>query len=97
MYGFTESLVTSLFNEIDLLTNRIRNIKQCFINTSNSQLKKRLINENTILIKRVNEISKIAELLNKKSIEKISLSGLLVEKSKRTLSETYSEKNLFYL
>ena len=97
MYGFTESLVTSLFNEIDLLTNRIRNIKQCFINTSNSQLKKRLINENTILIKRVNEISKIAILLNKKSIDKISLSGLLVEKSKRTLSETYSEKNLFYL
>ena len=97
MYGFTESLVTSLFNEIDLLTNRIRNIKQCFTNTSNSQLKERLINENTILIKRVNEISKIAELLNKKSIEKISLSGLLVEKSKRTLSETYSEKNLFYL
>ena len=97
MYGSTESLVTSLFNEIDLLTNRIRNIKQCFINTSNSQLKKRLINENTILIKRVNEISKIAELLNKKSIEKISLSGLLVEKSKRTLNETYSEKNLFYL
>ena len=97
MYGSTESLVTSLFNEIDLLTNRIRNIKQCFINTSNSQLKKRLINENTILIKRVNEISEIAKLLNKKSIEKISLSGLLVEKSKRTLSETYSEKNLFYL
>ena len=97
MYGSTESLVTSLFNEIDLLTNRIRNIKQCFINTSNSQLKKRLINENTILIKRVNEISKIAILLNKKSIDKISLSGLLVEKSKRTLSETYSEKNLFYL
>ena len=97
MYGSTESLVTSLFNEIDLLTNRIRNIKQCFINTSNSQLKKRLINENTILIKRVNEISEIAKLLNNKSIDKISLSGLLVEKSKRTLSETYSEKNLFYL
>ena len=85
------------FNEIDLLTHRIRNIKQCFINTSNSQLKKRLINENRILIKRINEINKIAKLLNKKSIEKISLSGLLVEKSKRTLSETYSEKNLFYL
>ena len=83
--------------EIDILSNRLRNIKQSFKSTHNKALKERLFSENKNIFKRVNEISKIAELLNKKSNEKINFSNLLVEITKRTLNENKFESNLFFL
>ena len=83
--------------EVDVLSNRLRNIKQSFKATHNNALKERLYSENKNIYKRVNEISKIAELLNKKSYEKINFSNLLVEITKRTLNENKFESNLFFL
>jgi len=83
--------------EIDILSNRLRNIKQSFKSTHNKALKERLFTENKNIFRRVNEISKIAELLNKKSNEKINFSNLLVEITKRTLNENKFESNLFFL
>ena len=83
--------------EIDVLSNRLRNIKQSFKTTHNKALKERLFSENKSIFKRVNEIYKIAELLNKKTHEKINFSNLLVEITKRTLNENKFESNLFFL
>ena len=83
--------------EVDVLTNRLRNIRQSFKTTHNKALKERLFNENKNIFKRVNEISKIAELLNKKTNEKINFSNLLAEITKRTLNENKFESNLFFL
>jgi len=70
--------------EVYVLSNRLRNIKQSFKTTHNKALKERLFSENKNIFKRVNEISRIAELLNKKNNEKINFSKLLVEITKRT-------------
>ena len=83
--------------EVDVLSNRLRNIKQSFKTTNNKALKERLFSENKNIFKRVNEISKIDELLNKKSYEKINFSNLLFEITKRTLNENKFESNLFFL
>ena len=83
--------------EVDALSNRLRNIKQSFKTTHNKALKERLYSENKTIFKRVNEISKIAELLNKKNRGKINFSNLLVEITKRTLNENKFERNLFFL
>ena len=83
--------------EVDVLSNRIRTIKQSFKTTENKSLKERLFTENKIIFKRVNESYKIAELLNIKKDEKINFSNLLVEKTKRTLNENKFESNLFFL
>ena len=83
--------------EVDVLTNRLRNIKQSFKTTHNKGLKERLFSENKNIFKRVNEIYKIAELLNKATNEKINFSNLLIEKTKRTLIENKFESNLFFL
>ena len=91
------SLTNNLLIEVDVLSNRLRNIKQSFKTTSNTALKERLFSENQNIFKRVKEIYKIAELLNKKNNEKINFSKLLVEITKRTLSENKFESNLFFL
>ena len=83
--------------EVDFLWNRLRNIKQTYKTTHNKSLKERLFFENKNIFKRVNEISKIAELLNQKTNEKINFSNLLVEITKRTLNENKFESNLFFL
>ena len=83
--------------EVDVLTNRLRNIRQSFKTTQNKALKERLFSENKNIFKRVNEIYKIAELLNEKTNEKINFSNLLVEITKRTLNENKFESNLFFL
>ena len=93
----SESLTNNLLMEVDVLSNRLRNIKQSFKTTHNKALKERLFSENKNIFKRVNEISKIAELLNKKSNEKINFSNLLVEITKRTLNENKFESKLFFL
>ena len=93
----SQSLTSNLLMEVDVLSNRLRNIKHSFKTTSNKALKERLFSENKNIFKRVKEIYKIAELLNKKNYEKISFSKLLIEITKRTLNENKFERNLFYL
>ena len=83
--------------EVDVLSNRLRNIKQSYKTTENKALKERLFSETKNIFKRVKEIYKIAELLNKKNNEKINFSKLLIEITKRTLNENKFERNLFYL
>jgi len=83
--------------EVDVLSNRLRNIKHSFKNTNNKALKERLFFENKSIFKRVEEISKIADLLNKQAKEKINYSNLLVEITQRTLNENKFESNLFFL
>ena len=90
-------LTNNLLKEVEVLTNRLRNIKQSFKNTHNKALKERLFSENKNIFERINEISKIAELLNKKTNEKINFSNLLVEITKRSLNENKFEGNLFFL
>ena len=60
----SQSITNNLLIEVDVLTNRIINIKQSFKTTNNERLKERLFNENKSIFKRVNEIYKIAKLLN---------------------------------
>jgi len=93
----SQSVTNSLLIEVDILSNRLKNIKQSFNTTNNKALKERLFSENKNIFKRVNEIYKIAELLNKKNNEKINFSNLLIELTKRTLNESKFESNLFFL
>ena len=93
----SHSLTNNLITEVEVLSNRLRNIKQSYKSTENKALKGRLFSENKNIFKRVNEIYKIAELLNKNNTEKINFSNLLVETTKRTLHENEFESNLFFL
>ena len=93
----SQLVTNSLLIEVDILSNRLKNIKQSFKTTNNKALKERLFLENKNIFKRVNEIYTIAELLNKKNREKINFSKLLVEMSKRILNENKFESNLFFL
>ncbi len=90
------SLTNNLLMEVDVLSNRLRNIKQNYKSTENKALKVRLFSENKNIFKRVNEIYKIAEILNKNN-EKLNFSNLLFEMTKRTLNENKFESNLFFL
>ena len=92
----SQSLTNNLLMEVYFLSNRLRNIKQSYKTTENKALKGRLFTENKNILKRVNEIYKIAELLNKNN-EKINFSNLLFEITKRTLNENKFESNLFFL
>ena len=93
----SQSITNNLLMEVEILSNRLRNIKQSYKSTENKALKGRLFSENKNLFKRVNEIYKIAELLNKNSNENINFSNLLIEITKRTLYENKFESNLFFL
>ena len=93
----SESLTNNLLMEVYFLSNRLRNIKQSYKTTENKALKERLFTENKNIFKRVNEIYKIAELLNKNNTENINFSNLLIEITKRTLNENKFESNLFFL
>ena len=92
----SQSLTNNLLMEVYFLSNRLRNIKQSYKTTENKTLKGRLFIENKIIFKRVKEIYKIAELLNKNN-GKINFSNLLFEITKRTLNENKFESNLFFL
>ena len=74
----SQSLTNNLLMEVEVLSNRLRNIKQSYKSTENKALKGRLFSENKNLFKRVNEIYKIAELLNKNNTENINYSNLLL-------------------
>ena len=93
----SHSITNNLLLEVDALANRLRNIRQSFKPTENKALKERLFSENKNIYKRINEISKIAELLKTKKIEKINFSHLLVEITRRVLNENKFESNLFFL
>ena len=93
----SQSLTNNLLMEVDVLSNRLRNIKQSYKTTENKALKGRLFSENKNIFKRVNEIYKIAELLNKKNNEEYNFSKLLAETTKRALNENKFETNLFFL
>ena len=92
----SHSITNNLLIEVDVLTNRLRNIKQAFKTTHNKGLKERLLSENKNIFKRINEIYKIAEQLNKSNKEEFNFSGLLIEKTKRSLTENNFESNLFF-
>tara|TARA_A100001035_G_C27436485_1_gene343928 strand:+ start:103 stop:393 length:291 start_codon:yes stop_codon:yes gene_type:complete len=91
------SITNNLLMEVDVLNNRLKNIKQTFKTTYNKSLKDRLFLENKYIFKRVNEIHTIAEFLLKKTNEKISFSNLLFETTNRTLYENKFVSNLFFL
>jgi len=93
----SHSITNNLLIEIDVLTNRLINIKQSFKTTHNRGLKERLFSENKNIFKRINEIHKIAEHLNKSNNEKFNFSNLLFEKTNRTLNQNKFESNLFFL
>jgi hypothetical protein len=93
----SHSLTNNLLIEVDVLSNRLKSIKQSFKTTQNKGLKERLFSENKNIFKRVKEIYKIAEILNKKNNEKLNFSKLLFEITKRTLNENKIESNLFFL
>ena len=92
----SQSITNNLLMEVYFLSNRLRNIKQSYKTTENKALKGRLFTENKNIFRRVNEIYKIAKLLNKNN-EKINFSNLLFEITKRTLNENKFESNLFFL
>ena len=93
----SQSITNNLLMEVDVLSNRLRNIKQSFKTTNNIGLKERLLSEKNNIFNRVNEIYRIAYDLNKKNNEKINFSKLLYEITKRTLNENKFESNLFFL
>ena len=93
----SQSITSNLLIEVDVLSNRLRNIKQSYKTTENKALKERLFSENKNIFKRVGEIYKIAKLLNKKNSDKINFSNLLIEITKRTLNENKFESSLFFL
>ena len=93
----SQSITNNLLMEVEVLSNRLRNIKQFYKSTENKALKGRLFSENKNLFKRVKEIYKIAELLNKNNTENINFSNLLIEITKRTLNENKFESNLCFL
>ena len=93
----SQSITNNLLIEVDVLSNRLKNIKQSFKTTYNDRLKERLFLENKNIYKRINEIYKIAEMLNKPNNEIINFSNLLIEKTRRTLNENKYESNLFFL
>ena len=93
----SQSLTNNLLMEVDFLSNRLRNIKQSYKTTENKSLKGRLFSEKKNIYRRVNEIYRIAELLNKNNYEKFNFSNLLFEITKRILNENKFESNLFFL
>ena len=68
----SQSLTNNLLMEVDVLSNRLRTIKKSYKTTDNRALKERLFSENKNIFKRVNEIYKIAELLNKIILRKLT-------------------------
>ena len=51
----------------------------------------------SVIFHRLNEIYSIAQFLKNRTIDKISFTSLLLEKSKRIIAQTKIEKNLFFL
>ena len=93
----SESVTSNLLIEVNSLSDRIENIKQSYSNTTHEGLRMRLFYENKSIFQRLNEIYSIAKFLKNRTVEKISFTSLLLEKTKRTIAQTRIEKNLFFL
>ena len=93
----SQSITNNLLMEVDVLSNRLKNIKRSFQTTHNIGLKERLFSENKNIFKRINEIYKIAENLSKSNNKEFNFSTLLFEKTKRSLNENKFKSNLFFL
>ena len=93
----SESIINSLFKEVDILTLRLGNINHCLKRTFNTNLIERLVKENQLIFYRLNEILNISKLLKKHNPDKFTFSSFLEEKCKRSLYETKKETNLFFL
>ena len=93
----SECIISNLLFEVDSLNERLVNIKQAYCNTSHDGLRKRLFYENKNISIRLEEINKIAKVLKNRSIDKISLSSLLVEKTARIIAQKRMKENLFFL
>ena len=93
----SESIINNLLIEVDSLNIRIKNIKQVYCNTSHDRLRERLNYENQNIFDRLKEIFSIAKILEKRTNEKVNFSSLLLEKCRRTISETEIRRDLFYL
>ena len=83
--------------EVNSLSNRINNIKNCYNNTAHNGLRERLFYENKNISQRLKEIYSIARFLKNRTIDKISLTSLLLEMSERTIAQTKIQRNLFFL
>ena len=90
------SIIDDLIMEVDILSNRITNIRLAYCNTTHEGLRERLFYENKNISQRMNEIFLIAKVLKNRTNENISFSDLLIEKCKRTISKIM-EKNLLFL
>ena len=93
----SESITSNLLIEVDSLSNRINNIKCCYNNTAHDGLRERLFYENKNISQRLKEIYSIARFLKNRTIDKISLTSLLLEMSERTIAQTKIQRNLFFL
>ena len=93
----SESIINNLLSEVDVLSYRITNIHQTFLNTSHVGLRERLFYENINISQRLNEIFSIAKVLKDRNNEYVSFSRLLFEKCQRALAKKRIEKNLFFL
>ena len=83
--------------EVDLLSNRLINIKKSFKTTHNKGLKERLFSENKSIFKRIREIHKIAEILNKTTTQKFNFSNLFSLNVLLVISKSKFEKFIFSL
>ena len=90
------SIIDDLIMEVDILSNRITNIRLAYCNTTHEGLRERLFYENKSISQRMNKIFLIAKVLKNRTNENISFSNLLIEKCKRTISKIM-EKNLLFL
>ena len=93
----SECLINSLMLELESLISRLKNINQVYSRTFNNNLRERLILENGAIWTRIKEISSIAEFLVERSNDQMSLSNLLLEKSRRTIYQMNIKRNLFFL
>ena len=93
----SESIINDLLIEVDVLSYRITNIHQTFLNTSHVGLRERLFHENINISQRLDEIFSIAKDLKDRNNEHISFSSLLIEKCERTIAKKRIGKNLFFL
>ena len=92
----SESIINNLLKEVDSLSNRIKNIKLAYGNTSHFGLRERLFCENRIISQRLEEIYSISKVLKNSINKNISFSNLLFVFCKRTLAQTKLEKDLFF-
>ncbi len=95
--NISESIINNLLMEVDSLTYRLRNIKQCYKASSNIRLRERLMYESRTINERVSQINKVGMSIKNINKDEISFTSLLIEKTKRTLIESKTESNLFFL